>query len=211
MAPPFWLTLFGVVVMAFPASEALLAVINRLISESVRPRHLPRLAFVKGVPPEHKVMVVIPAMLSNTTAIKELAHRLQLHYLANPEQHAQFAMLTDWVDADSQTLPTDDDLLRLACGSVDQLNMRYPKAEGEAPRFIVLHRQRNFSDTEQRWIGWERKRGKLELLVATLAQGEGNGFIDLGRLSHIEDDIKYIVTLDSDTQLRLADCATWWV
>ncbi len=209
-ATPLWLTLFGVVVMAFPASEALLAVINRLISESVRPRHLPRLAFVKGVPPEHKVMVVIPAMLSNTTAIQELAHRLQLHYLANPEQHAQFAMLTDWLDADTQTLPTDDDLLRLACESVNQLNVRYPKAEGEAPRFIVLHRQRNFSDTEQRWIGWERKRGKLELLVATLAQGDDKGFsfIDLGRLSHIEADIKYIVTLDSDTQLppgRLRD------
>ena len=205
---PLWITLFGVAVMAFPASEAVLAIINRLISESVRPRHLPRLAFVKGIPPEHKVMVVIPAMLSNTTAIKELAHRLQLHYLANPEQHAQFAMLTDWVDAATQTLASDDELLRLACESVNQLNVRYPKAEGEAPRFIVLHRYRTFSDTEQRWIGWERKRGKLELLVATLAEGVNRGFIDLGRISNIEDDIKYIVTLDSDTQLppgRLRD------
>ena len=200
-AATMWLTFIGIVVMAFPASEAVLAVINRLISESVRPRHLPRLALVNGIPPEHKVIVVIPAMLSSTTVIKELAHRLQLHYLANPEQYAQFAMLTDWVDADAQTLPTDDDLLGSACESIKHLNMLFPKEEGEAARFIVLHRQREFSETEQRWIGWERKRGKLELLVAALAQGTNTHFLELGDLSRMADSIKYIVTLDSDTQL----------
>jgi cyclic beta-1,2-glucan synthetase len=215
-AAPIWLTIIGLVVMAFPASEAVLAVINRLISESVRPRHLPRLAFIHGIPPEHRVMVVIPAMLSNASAIRDLAHRLQLHYLANPERHAQFAMLTDWLDADSQTLAGDDELLQLACELMTQLNVRYPQVkrevegevEGEAPRFIVLHRQRNFSETEQRWIGWERKRGKLELLVATLAQGVKTHFLELGDLSRVVDDTKYIVTLDSDTQLppgRLRD------
>jgi cyclic beta-1,2-glucan synthetase len=200
-AAPIWLTLVGMVVMAFPASEAVLAVINRLISESVRPGHLSRLAFVNGIPPDHRVMVVIPAMLSNAAAIRDLAHRLQLHYLANPERHAQFAMLTDWLDADSQTLAGDAELLRLACEQVGQLNVRYPREEGEAPRFIVLHRQRSHSETEQRWIGWERKRGKLELLVAALAQGENTHFLELGDLSRMADDIKYIVTLDSDTQL----------
>ena len=205
---PLWLTLLVALVIAFPASEAALAVMNRLISESVRPRHLPRLAFLNGIPPQHKVMVVIPSMLSSTTAIQDLAHRLQLHYLANPERHAQFAMLTDWVDADTQTLPSDDALLKLAFDQVRQLNTRYPQVEGDVPRFIVLHRQRSFSDTEQRWIGWERKRGKLELLVTRLAQGDNSCFIDLGELSLIADDIKYIVTLDSDTQLppgRLRD------
>lgn len=207
-----FLTIVGILVMAFPASEAVLAIINRLISESVRPKHLPRLALLNGIPPEHKVIVVIPAMLANESAIHDLAHRLQLHYLANPERHAQFAMLTDWVDADTQTLVSDDAFLRLACDLVNQLNVRYPKAvektQGEAPRFIVLHRRRSFSETEQRWIGWERKRGKLEVLVDTLALAKSNAFIDLGELSHISDDIKYIVTLDSDTQLppgRLRD------
>ena len=143
-AASIWFTVLGIIVMAFPASEAVLAIINRLISESARPRHLPRLAFVAGIPSEHKVMVVIPSMLSSESAIKDLVHRLQLHYLANPERHAQFAILTDWVDADTQTLATDDVLLRLACEQVDQLNMRYPQVDeevngevkNEAPRFI---------------------------------------------------------------------------
>ena len=215
-AASMWLTVLGVFVMAFPASEAVLAIINRLISESARPKHLPRLAFVGGIPSEHKVMVVIPAMLSSESATQDLVHRLQLHYLANPERHAQFAILTDWVDSDTQTLATDDALLRLACDKVDQLNVRYPQVNedetDDAPRFIVLHRQRSFSETEQRWIGWERKRGKLEQLVEILALDKNKVlnkvFIDLGKLSLITDDIKYIVTLDSDTQLppgRLRD------
>ncbi len=87
--------------MLFPASEAVVALINRLISESARPRHLPRLALAQGIPPEHRVMVVMPAMLTDAASVDALVHRLQLHHLANPEAHAQFALLTDWADADS--------------------------------------------------------------------------------------------------------------
>ena len=203
-----WLTALGLLAIVFPASEAVLAVINRLISESVRPRHLPRLAFADGVPADHRAIVVIPAMLSSVPTIEGLAHRMLLHYLANPERHAQFAMLTDWSDADTETLSTDSDLLTYAVQQVEQLNLRYPQVQGDAPRFIVLHRRRSYSKTELRWIGWERKRGKLELLVATIAQGVGTHFCDLGQMSRIAGDIKYIVTLDSDTQLppgRLRD------
>src|SRR5688500_15102654 len=39
-----WLAVPALLVMLWPASEAVVALINRLISESMRPRHLPRLA-----------------------------------------------------------------------------------------------------------------------------------------------------------------------
>ena len=85
------------------------------------------------------------------------------------------------------------------------LNARYPRdaAEaGAAPRFIVLHRERAFSETEQRWIGWERKRGKLELLIAALAsRARPPPSSTCGEASRIAADTRYIVTLDSDTQL----------
>ena len=206
-------TLLAAVLIAFPASEAVVAVINRLISESARPKHLPRLALTKGIPPAHRVMVVIPGMLTSEAAIRELVHRLQLHYLANPERHAQFALLTDWSDADAARVASDDALLASATQAIRALNMGYPDpsvqaaADGAAPRFILLHRERIFSPTEQRWIGWERKRGKLELLVAALAQcgqssqGSSAAFLDLGIESRMATDTKYIVTLDSDTQL----------
>lgn len=198
------LTLLGAALMMFPASEAVVAVINRLISESARPQHLPRLALGDGIPPEHRVMVVIPGMLTGTASTRDLVYRLQLHYLANPERHAQFALLTDWADADAAQVASDDALLASATQQIRELNVRYPnetEETGAAPRFIVLHRERRFSETEQRWIGWERKRGKLELLVAALAEGSAAAFLDLGAESRIAADTQYIVTLDSDTQL----------
>ncbi|MDD5335182.1 MAG: glucoamylase family protein, partial [Rhodoferax sp.] len=197
-------TVLGALLMLFPASEAVVALINRLISESVRPRHLPRLALANGIPAEHRVLVVIPAMLSSAAASRELVHRLQLHYLANPERQAQFALLSDWVDADSAQLASDDALLSGVREQIRELNQRYPTATeegGAAPRFILLHRERLFCETEQRWIGWERKRGKLEQLVAALAQGSSAAFLDLADESRIAADTRYIVTLDSDTQL----------
>nr|MDP2192315.1 glucoamylase family protein [Rhodoferax sp.] len=201
---PVWLTLLGAVLMMFPASEAVVAVINRLISESAQPQYLPRLALANGIPPEHRVMVVIPALLTGAASTRDLVHRLQLHYLSNPERHAQFALLSDWADADSVHTASDAALLAGATQLIRELNARYPRLADEttaAPRFIVLHRERLFSETEQCWIGWERKRGKLELLVAALAQGPSAAFLDLGEESRIAADIQYIVTLDSDTQL----------
>ena len=218
--------LVGLMLMLWPASETVVALINRLVSESVRPGHLPRLALAEGIPAQHRVMVVIPAMLTSPASTTELVRRLHLHYLANPEAQAQFALLTDWADADQPQDLLDDRLLADARNQLDALNVRHPRvAPGDLgptqsgptelglddpvpkdpgpdlPRFILLHRQRSFSPSEQRWIGWERKRGKLEQLVAALAQEQPGPFIDLGLLSQCAPATRYIVTLDSDTGL----------
>ena len=185
---PLWVTAVAAALMLFPASEAVVAVINRLISEWVRPRRLPRLALLHGIPAEHRVMVVIPGMLTSRGTVDELTHRLELHHLANPERHAQFGLLTDWVDAASQTLASDTPLLDLAVRNVAALNARYAPDAERAPRFIVLHRARAFSDTEQRWIGWERKRGKLEQLVELLARSGGASSVAYGRTDDRTDD-----------------------
>ena len=157
-------------------------------------------------------MVVIPGMLTSEEAVDELAYRLELHYLANPEQHAQFALLTDWADAAMPTAPGDKGLLDLAVRRIVELNERCAGMPGRAPRFIVLHRERKFCESEQRWIGWERKRGKLEQLIDALADPAGaanaSAFIDLGEWSRREPATQYVVTLDGDTQLppgRLRD------
>ena len=132
---------------------------------------------------------------------------MQLHHLANPERNAQFALLTDWADADTAHAESDHALLDSVTQQVRELNARYPRPADPLradalqndtgaspatapPRFIVLHRQRRFSETEQRWIGWERKRGKLELLVAALAEGTSDAFLDLGEESRMWSDTR---------------------
>ena len=203
-----WLVALAAALMTFPASETAVAVINRLISESSRPSRLARLAFATGIPPEHRAMVVIPAMLTHTGAGAEFAHQLQLHYLANPEHAVQFALLGDWADAATEHTPDDRPLLDAAVRAIDALNGLYPVDAGEAPRFIVLHRERRFSESEQCWLGWERKRGKLEQLLKMLAEGSASPFVDLGRASEVGTGVRYVLTLDSDTRLppgRLRD------
>lgn len=197
----WWMVLAAALLMFFPASEAVVAVINRLISESVRPRHLPRLALNEGIPAEHRVMVVIPCLLTGEAETRDLVHRLRLHYLANPERHAQFALLSDWQDAPAAHMPADERRLREAAAGIRELNHLHPAAEGDPPRFLLLHRGREFSESEQCFIGWERKRGKLEQLIAALASGERGPFMALDELSQIAPGTRYVLTLDSDTQL----------
>ena len=204
-----WFWTLNVALMLLPASEAVVAIVNRLISESVQPQHLPRLALLGGIPAEQRVLVVIPTMLSDPSSTRGVVHRLHLHHLANPERHSQFALLSDWTDAATQHTEHDTPLLDEACALVTALNIRYPAADLAAPRFIVLHRQRQYSKSEGAWIGWERKRGKLELLVARMSQskladpqtGQEQCFIDLGELSRLAPNTPHLLTLDSDTEL----------
>ena len=193
-----------ILLLALPVSEAVLALMNRLVSESTRPQHLPRLALLEGIPIEHRVLVAIPCLLTDIATTQALVHRLHLHHLANPEAHAQFALLTDTPDADQVVETNDEALLSDVMQQVRALNLAHPSrhdAVDACPRFIVLHRARSFSPTEQRWMGWERKRGKLHQLVEALATGQSPDFVDLGELSRIAPHTPYIVTLDADTEL----------
>ena len=187
----------------WPASEAVIAMLHRLISESLPPERLPRLALAGGVPFEQRVLVVIPTMLTSTGGIAELVRQLELHYLANGEAHAQFALLTDFADAATEEAEGDGALLQAAIDAIDALEQRHSRAAPpmQGRRFLLLHRARTWAPSEQSWIGWERKRGKLEQLITVLATGAPSPFIDLGARSSPAPGTPYIVTLDSDTGL----------
>ena len=193
-----WLALL---LMAWPASEAVAALIHRLVAESTRIQPLARLDFTGGIPAEHRVLVVIPCMLSDAQSNSELIHRLNLHWLASREANAQYALLSDWIDADTEKLASDKALLDDVLEKLRALNRSHPAAAGAAPRFVLLHRPRTWSPGERRWLGWERKRGKLELLIRQLAEGSASRFMPLGVDMRLADGIRYVLTLDSDTGL----------
>jgi cyclic beta-1,2-glucan synthetase len=196
-----WLLGLAAALFAMPLFEAVMALLHRLMAESVRVAPLPRLSFADGIPPAHRVLVVVPALLTSPTGAVELAQTLERHWLANREDNAQFALLTDWPDADSASLPADQPVLDNALAEIAALNLRHPPAPGAPPRFALLHRPRRWCVTQQRWIGWERKRGKLEMLLRLLATGEDRGFLALAPGQRLAERIAYVVTLDSDTIL----------
>ena len=184
-----------------PAVDIAVSLINRAVTRGVGASRLPGLALRDGVPPELRTLVAMPVMLSSRAAVEEHLHRLEIHYLASPDDQLHFALLSDWADADSEHKANDESLLDIAVLGVARLNRRYgPAAGGE--RFLLLHRRRVWCETEQRWMGWERKRGKLQELNRLLRGATDTTYTtSTGASPWVPDGVRYVLTLDADTRL----------
>jgi cyclic beta-1,2-glucan synthetase len=187
------LAVLGVLAL-FPLSELAQQIINVIVIALVPPDTLPKLDFLKsGIPPEDATLVVVPMMLTGPGVVRRELEKLEVRYLANREANLFFALFSDFVDAQHETTADDEVLLDAARSGIKGLNERY--AGG---RFLLLHRPRVWSQTEMRWIGRERKRGKIEDLNAFLL-GEGSKEILVA--GKLPMPVRYAITLDADTQL----------
>ncbi|WP_263147838.1 glucoamylase family protein [Pseudomonas sp. RIT-PI-AD] len=197
---PGWLVAFAL--LAFlPATELATALVNRAVAWSVGAVALPGLGLEDGVPPTLRTLVAVPTLLTGEADLLEQIERLEIHHLAGVGGELSFALLLDGVDADRETLEGDAHLLAVACRAVDALN----RAHGPAPsgeRFLLLHRRRVFNPSEGKWMGWERKRGKLHELNRLLRGARDTTFIAIeGRAPWVPDEVRYVITLDADTRL----------
>ena len=195
---PLALALLGLVAL-IPASDLAVALVNRSVTDLLGPRPLPRLELRDGVPPSSRMLVVMPTLLSDETEIEEHVDRLEIHYLASPDGDVHFALLSDWTDAPTETMPEDDRLLAAAVDGVARLNRRHGRAPDAGERFLVLHRRRVWNQAEGKWMGWERKRGKLDELNHLLRGGNDTTF--LARRPDVPAAVRYVITLDADTHL----------
>ncbi len=195
------LVLLGLLAVV-PASDLAITLINRAVTDLFGPRTLPRLELREGIPQELRTIVVVPTLLTSPEIIREQVERLEIHYLANPDGDLHFALLSDWIDAPTETLPGDDELLAAAVEGIGRLNQRYGPGPAEGERFILFHRKRVWNECEQKWMGWERKRGKLHELNQFLRGATDTTFLPLGE-SPLESipDVRYVITLDADTHL----------
>jgi cellobiose phosphorylase len=156
--------------------------------------------FSKGIPSNHQAMVVIPCLLSSKKDIEELAKSLEVRYLANQDTNLYFALLTDFLDAEFEFMTKDSALLKLVSTKIHNLNEKY-KQYNEPNKFFLFHRPRKWNDKDKIWMGYERKRGKLSALNKLLrGHGESEFLHIVGNYQELSG-IKYIITLDSDTEL----------
>jgi len=195
---PLWLGVVGGVIAALAASEPLLGLLNWAVTALVAPRPLPRLDFTDGLPSDRRAAVAVPALFSTPEGVDELINQLEVRWLANRDANLRFVLLSDGVDADCETAPGDDELVARAQAGISRLNHTYA-VEGDL--FFLLHRARRRNEREGRWMGWERKRGKLEQFNHLLLTNDAAAFsIAVGDLSRLER-IPYVIALDADTQL----------
>jgi cyclic beta-1,2-glucan synthetase len=163
----------------FPASDLAIALVNREVTMLLKPRPLPRLALREGVPAELRTLVVVPTLLVGHNEIAEQIEQLEVHYLANPDSNLFFALLSDWIDAPQETMPDDDELLAAATDGIARLNRRHGPAADGGGRFLLFHRRRRWNESEGKWIGWERKRGKLHELNRLLRGAPAESYMQI--------------------------------
>ncbi len=189
---PLMLTILGTLAL-FPLSELAIQIVNALVISLLPPDPLPKMDFKEGIPPEHTTLVVVPMMLTSTDVVRQEIEKLEVRFLANQEANIFYSLFPDFTDSQEVNAFGDTDVLAAARQGIEQLNARYP-----GNRFLLFHRPRVWSESERRWIGRERKRGKLEDLNAFLCCEGDPSILCVGELPH---SIPYVITLDADTQL----------
>ncbi|KAA0019959.1 glycosyl transferase [Salinicola corii] len=198
--PPAW-QLPWLALIFLPAYEVATALANRALGEGVGGEALPGLALEEGVPATLRTLVVIPSMLTEAVALRELIERLEVHYLSGTGGDITFALLLDGRDADTAELASDDILLASAVDAMARLNQRHGNGPA-GPRFLLLCRRRLYNASEGCWMGWERKRGKLTELNRLLRGADDTSYISVdGHTPWVPPGVRYVVTLDSDTRL----------
>ena len=194
-----WRYVVAVVVILVPCSEIAISVFNWSVNALSTPSFIPKMDFKDVIPEKYSTVVVIPTLLNNTSRVEELIHDLEVYYLANSQSNLYFALLGDFIDSDNEEEKEDKAVVKAGLLAIENLNKKYCKNEKKI--FFFLNRYRQYNEKENKWIGWERKRGKLMEFNGFLRGDENTSYNTIS--SNAEDlrKAKYVITVDTDMKL----------
>jgi cellobiose phosphorylase len=196
---PTYLYIIALIAILIPCSEIVNSILNWSINYLSNPRIIPKLSLKDGIPEEFSSIVVIPTLLSNEKRVKDLIGDLEVYHLANEDRNLYFALLGDFKDSDTENDESDNNIVKVALKEIKELNKKY--ASDGKDIFYFFNRYRQFNEKENKWLGWERKRGKL-MEFNSLLKGDKNTSYNIisGDINNL-NKVKYVITLDADTQL----------
>src|SRR3954465_12038832 len=193
-----WPMLILVVLLTIvPMSELTIQILQRLLGRFIPPRRLPRLDLSR-VPESARTMVIVPTILDSVSRAQDLAAHLEVQALGNLDPNIHFAILSDFKDAGTETLPRDAEILAAATDAIAALNKKH--GDGGPDRFFLFHRTRQWNEQEGLWVGWERKVGKIEEFTRLLRGAPHPSFVMTVGDAAILPQVRYCITLDSDTR-----------
>lgn len=195
----YWLCLVSFLILIVPISELVIQFAQYILGKIVKPKLIPKLDFYNGIDEKNSTMVIIPTIIKSREKVRELTKKLEVFYLANKSENLYFALLGDCSESDKEIEAFDEDVIDEGLKQVEYLNKKYKKEN--SPIFYFLYRNRVWNDGESSYLGWERKRGLINQLNEYLLGKSKNTF----RVNTIKKipKIKYVITLDSDTNLIL--------
>lgn len=205
--------------LCIPISEIVQQFINYILSKKVKPTIIPKMDFNEGIPKEYATFVVIPTIVNSKEKVKEFMRKLEVYYLANKSDNLYFALLGDCTSSKNENEDFDDEVIKAGLEEVKRLNKKYPSSlDMVYPRFNFVYRKRIWNPSEKCYLGWERKRGLLcqfnEFLIdgvnkfrintiANSVEQNNNSSATSHPSPLTSNKIKYVITLDSDTNLSL--------
>lgn len=205
-----------ITILAFiPITEIVIQIIQYILSKFIKPKLIPKLDLINGIPEEYTTVVVIPTIIKNVEKVKELFSKLEVFYLANKSENLYFVLLGDCTSSKKQSEGFDRELINVGKEEIDRLNKKYPNIGLQ--KFQFLYRKRTWSSGENVYLGWERKRGLLTQFNEFLINNKNytkdkNDFPFLVNTineylkqneNNVLPNIRYIITLDADTDLVL--------
>ena len=193
-----WQLGLSLVLLLIPASVLGITVVHWLVPMFTNPGTLPALEFKNSIPAQYRCAVTIPVILKDTTDARIALQKLELQYLANPDPALLFVLLSDLADASDEYGPEDNEIESVLKQGIESLNKKQTR---NANPFILLHRRRQYNKSEGYWMGWERKRGKLDKLNQLILTSDISAFPVVAGKTDSLIDTKYVVTLDADTLL----------
>ena len=124
-------------------------------------------AVVKGIPRlllaynptvcpiESSVAIAVPVLLHSALDEASFAARMRENF--NRQGHpCLIVLLTDFEDSEDGKSSLEE------CEKLDHLADAMKSAFEDSPQgWLILHRERRFTQTQNSYIGWERKRGKI--------------------------------------------------
>ena len=201
-----YLSLITAIFAYIPITEIITKIINTILSKLVKSRVIPKMDFSEGVPANSATFIVIPTIINNPEKIKHLMNKLEVYYLANKSENIYFALLGDCTLSKQKDEVIDKKIINEGIIKTEELNKKY-QTEG-FPIFHFLYREREWNNSEQAYLGWERKRGLLNQFNEYLLGKEKDKFysntIEIWKKKNKQlPDISYVLTLDADTDLVL--------
>ena len=211
---------FSAIVFALlliPSQTIIVQLIQYILSKIIKPKILPKLDYKSGIPKESSTMVIIPTIIKNKEKVKELFSKLEVYYIANKSENLYFTLLGDCSSSKTENEPFDDEIIEAGINEINRLNDKYPDANFK--KFNFIYRKRTWNKGEDCFLGWERKRGLInqfnEFLLGHIKNpflynsfNSFNGVNSENNTNSVDNfekipKIKYIITLDSDTDLVL--------
>ena len=195
-------TIIAFVIVFILSFEVAQKLVNYFFRKAMQPEILPRFDFAKTVDGNNVTYVVMPTIISSIEKLDQMIKKMEVTYLANRSDNMYYMLIGDCVSSNKEIIDMDEKIINYAKQKLKELNEKY-----KSPHvlFNFLYRKRVYSEGEECFMGWERKRGALlefnKLVLGKLTDEEIKAKFYL-----IYDDIvnaKYAITIDEDTTLSL--------